>query len=89
MNSRSIRSIPQAYLKLSKDQPELDVSFSASAISPFGGLPLLEKIARMTNFFDDAAAVLTDHRTQSLIDHNNVKLLKQCVLLDRHRQSGH
>ncbi len=81
MNSRSIRSIPQAYLKLSKDQPELDVSFSASAISPFGGLPLLEKIARMTNFFDDAAAVLTDHRTQSLIDHNNVKLLKQCVLL--------
>ena len=81
MNSRSIRSIPQASLKLSKDQPELDVSFSASAISPFGGLPLLEKIARLTNFFDDAASVLTDKRTQSLIDHNNVKLLKQCVLL--------
>jgi hypothetical protein len=81
MNSRSIRPIPQASLKLSEDQPELEVSFTASAISPFGGLPLLEKIARLTNFFDDAASVLTDKRTQSLIDHNNVKLLKQCVLL--------
>jgi hypothetical protein len=81
VNIRSIRSLPQAFLNLSKDQPKLDVSFSASAISPFGGLPLLEKIARITNFFEDAAAVLTDHRTQSLIDHNNIKLLKQCVLL--------
>ncbi len=81
MNSRSISAIPQATLTLSNDQPELDVSFTAGAISPFGGLPLLEKIARITGLLDGAAAILTDHRTQSLIDHNNVKLLKQCVLL--------
>jgi hypothetical protein len=68
-------------LTLSKNQPELDVSFTASAISPFGGLPLLEKIARLTGFFEGAAALLKDNRTQSLIDHNSVKLLKQCVLL--------
>ncbi len=81
MNSRSTRAIPQATLTLSKDQPELDVSFTAGAISAFGGLPLLEKIAQSTGLLDGAAALLTDHRTQSLIDHNNIKLLKQCVLL--------
>lgn len=81
MNFRSIKPIAQASLTLSNSLPKLDVSFTASAVSPFGGLPLLEKIARLTSFFDDAAAVLTDHRTQTLIDHNTVKLLKQCVLL--------
>lgn len=71
----------QASLRLSKEVPELEISFTAGALSPFGGLPILEKISRMTGLLEGAAACLKDHRTQSLIGHNKLDLLKQCVLL--------
>jgi hypothetical protein len=81
MQFRSTYSSAQASLVLSKDAPQLNVSFTAGAISSFGGLPLLEKIARVSGLLDGAASRLKDHRTQSLIDYNKLTLLKQCVLL--------
>ena len=81
LKSSSTTAFAQASLALSKEKPQLEIAFSAGALSPFGGLPLLEKLARMTGLIDGAAARLKDHRTQSLIDYNKLLLLKQCVLL--------
>lgn len=71
----------QAKLRLSNGLPDLKMSFIAEALSPFGGLPLLEKIAAVTGLIDGMASKMKDHRTQSLIDYNKAQLLKQWVLL--------
>lgn len=94
---KSTRNRAKKTLRVSKDQKPLKLSFSADGLSGFGGLPLLEKVSRVTGFFDGAASKLQDHRTQSLIDHNKIRLLRQAVMLtatgyadsndsDKHRQ---
>ena len=71
----------QARLSLSNERPELQISFTAGALSPFGGLPSLAKVAKLVGLIEGAAERLSDHRTQGLVDYNKFQLLKQCVLL--------
>jgi len=68
-------------LSLSKEEKKLKMSFVADGLSTFGGLPLLEKISKVTGFFKGVESKLTDHRTRSLITYNKLRLLRQCVLL--------
>lgn len=71
----------QARLSLSNERPDLRISFTAGALSPFGGLPALAKVAKIVGLIEGAAKRLSDHRTQGMIDYNKFELLKQCVLL--------
>lgn len=71
----------QARLSLSNDLPDLQISFTAGALSPFGGLPVLAKVEKLVGLIEGAAERLSDHRTQGMIDYNKFQLLKQCVLL--------
>ena len=41
----------------------------------------MEKVSQVTGLLDSMAAKIKDNRTQSLIDHNKLRLVKQCVLL--------
>lgn len=86
----------QATLRVSNNRPRLKVSFTAGALSPFGGLPAVAKVEKLYGLVEGAAAKIVDHRTQALIDYNKLQLLKQCVFLtttgnpdtndaDRHR----
>lgn len=53
---KSTRNRSKKTLRVSKDQKPLKLSFSADGLSGFGGLPLLEKVSRVTGFFDGAAS---------------------------------
>jgi len=57
------------------------MSFTAGALSPFGGLPMLAKVVKIVGLLEGAAARMSDHRTQGLIEYNKFQLLRQCVLL--------
>lgn len=78
---RGQRKEKQARLSLSNARPELRVSFTAGALSPLGGLPVLAKVVKIAGLIEGAASRLSDHRTQGLIDYNKFQLLRQCVLL--------
>lgn len=81
MQFRTKKRIKQAKLKLGRHQPEIIMSFTAEGLSPFGGLPALEKINKITGLIDGMAGKINDHRTQSLINYNKLDLLKQIVFL--------
>lgn len=78
---RRVRREKQARLSLSNGRPELRMSFTAGALSPFGGLPALAKAVKIAGLIEGVADRLSDHRTQGLIDYNKFQLLRQCVLL--------
>lgn len=78
---RRVRHEKQARLRLSNARPELQLSFTAGALSPFGGLPPLAKVVKIVGLIEGAAERMSDHRTQGLIDYSKFQLLRQCVLL--------
>lgn len=79
--SKRCKKEKQARLSLSNERPDLQLSFTAGALSPLGGLPVLAKVAKLAGLIDGAAKKLSDHRTQTMIDYNKFQLLRQCVLL--------
>jgi len=78
---RRVRREKQARLSLSNGRADLRMSFTAGALSPFGGLPVLAKVVKLVGLIEGAAARMSDYRTQGLIDYNKFQLLRQCVLL--------
>lgn len=71
----------QARLTLSNGRPSLEISFTAGALTAYGGVPLAEKVSRLTGWIEGAASRLKENTTGALITHNKLKKLKQCVLL--------
>ena len=81
MKFRGQQNEKQARLSLSNERPDLQISFTAGALSPFGGLPAAAKVAKLVGLIDGAAERLSDRRTQGMIDYSKLQLLKQYVLL--------
>lgn len=80
-NSKAGKAEKQARLRLSNERPELQISYTAGALSPFGGLPAAAKVAKLVGLIEGAGERLSDHRTRGMIDYSKFQLLKQSVLL--------
>jgi hypothetical protein len=77
-NSTANQRIAQLKLDLLENKP-VEVSFDGEDISGNGGILLAGQAERLTGLLRGAAARLDDHRTQSMIKHNQFEEIAQRV----------
>jgi hypothetical protein len=70
--------IGQLELELLEKKP-IDVTFDGEDVSGNGGVLLAAQAERLTKLIEGAAARLTDHRTASMIKHNQFEMVAQRV----------
>lgn len=77
-DSSAIQRISQLKLDL-LDTKEVEISFNGDDISGNGGVLLAAQVEKLTGLLRGAAGRLKDHRTQSMIKHNQFELIAQRV----------